>query len=189
VEVVIKGLPKALCTDAFLETMLEQAGLESDVIESRCFPGHARVGFHQKHAAKRCIDHFSGRQWGGSSAELVVATLVEAPAKVGNVAAMPGLLRNPSALVRGAPLEMVPEDVFYSKVRTHSEDTDTTVASSGSNGASIEVAPPGMSPFCSPEKDLAAGTDASTADYSSDVGEQEERLLAPLPVGLMEESL
>lgn len=188
VEVAIKGLPKALCTDAFLETMLEQAGLESDVVESRCFPGHAIVGFNDRHAAKRCIDHFGGRQWGGPSAELVVATLVGAPAKVGTAAAMPGLL-GASPFVRGAPLEMVPEDVFCTKVRTHSEDTDTTMASSGSNGASLEVAPPGMSPYCSHEKDLAAGTDASTADGASDVGEQEERLLAPLPVGLMEESL
>eukprot|EP00930_Biecheleria_cincta_P039240 TRINITY_DN26999_c0_g1_i1.p1 TRINITY_DN26999_c0_g1~~TRINITY_DN26999_c0_g1_i1.p1 ORF type:complete len:396 (-),score=82.45 TRINITY_DN26999_c0_g1_i1:331-1518(-) len=189
VEVVIKGLPKALCTEAFLETMLEQAGLESDVIESRCSPGRARVGFNDRHAAKRCIDHFSGRQWGGPSAELVVATLVGAPAKVGNAAFMPGLLKNPSALVRSSPLEMVPEDVFCSKARTHSEDTDTTVASSSSNGASLEVSPPGMSPYCSPEKDPAAGTDASTADGASDVGEQEERLPAPVLVGLMEDSL
>mmetsp|Transcript_91183 Transcript_91183/g.162372 ORF Transcript_91183/g.162372 Transcript_91183/m.162372 type:complete len:368 (-) Transcript_91183:240-1343(-) len=170
VEVFIKGLPKALCTDAFLETMLEQAGLEEALLESKAltgkFAGQARVCFTSRKAAKICIKHFNGRLW-GTSTEPVVATM--GPVTGVAPATKLGL---PFASTR---LEMVPEDVFLGKVRTASEDTtSSTVASS--SGTRLPPPPPPL------EQENLKGqdppTDASTADDASDMSDQERQLLA-----------
>lgn len=135
VEVLLKGLPKALCTDVFLDAMLEQAGLEGAISERKITgkTGEARVKFLNQQAAKRCVQHFNGRHW-ETSGSAVVATILTVPD------AKP-LRAKGFGCLSEMDLAFSPEFSLLSKslkVRTVSEDT--TVASS-TCGASVDVAP------------------------------------------------
>eukprot|EP00931_Biecheleriopsis_adriatica_P093898 TRINITY_DN67620_c0_g1_i1.p1 TRINITY_DN67620_c0_g1~~TRINITY_DN67620_c0_g1_i1.p1 ORF type:complete len:362 (-),score=90.07 TRINITY_DN67620_c0_g1_i1:181-1266(-) len=149
VEVQIKGLPKALCTDSFLEAMLEQAGLEGAVVCSKALTGslagQARVSFSGKRAAKRCVQHFNGRKW-GNQLEAVTACIASTVGSARTGVSFPH-----------TPLEMVPENGYDNKVRSISEDT--TIASSSGG---YEIAP--ALALCEDGKDA---TDVSTHDSAS----------------------
>jgi len=73
--VILQGLPAALCSGAMLEATLDQAGLEEELITSQVVHAGSQHGKSEVHAtfktvkaAKRCVRHFHGRQWGSSVA-------------------------------------------------------------------------------------------------------------------------
>eukprot|EP00429_Kryptoperidinium_foliaceum_P023134 CAMPEP_0176133928 /NCGR_PEP_ID=MMETSP0120_2-20121206/67908_1 /TAXON_ID=160619 /ORGANISM="Kryptoperidinium foliaceum, Strain CCMP 1326" /LENGTH=293 /DNA_ID=CAMNT_0017469549 /DNA_START=51 /DNA_END=932 /DNA_ORIENTATION=- len=77
-EVKVSGLPRNLLTDLAMETILEQAGFDEDVIRFNMkvgkTVGHVVIGFAYAEAAERCVEHFSGCLWGQHiSAEIVAA--------------------------------------------------------------------------------------------------------------------
>lgn len=79
VEVLITGLPKALCAEPFLETMLEQAGLEDVVVSCSAGQGFGelRVLLLGQLAAERCVAHFNGCCWGRTE-KSVSASILQA---------------------------------------------------------------------------------------------------------------
>jgi len=71
VTVLLRYMPKELCTDLMIEAMLDQADLEDTVLRSvvrkdRCFREElceVLLTFGTRHEAKKCMAHFHGRQW------------------------------------------------------------------------------------------------------------------------------
>lgn len=80
VRVSLRGLPDTVCTNvAYIEAMLEQAGLEDAVLDiARASPGVVRLSLAGTAAAKQCIAHFDGCPW-GAGGSLVSAFLADAP--------------------------------------------------------------------------------------------------------------
>jgi len=78
--VVLMGLPAHLCNYVAVEAMLEQAGLEDAVMNFNVtdLPDNPQVFVHllNRQAAKQCIAHFHGRQW-GSNGGPVMASLMK----------------------------------------------------------------------------------------------------------------
>jgi hypothetical protein len=74
--VLIRGLPNAVCTAPMMQAVLQQAGLESDVVNSQpkagkpC--GEVLLTLSGGDAAKRCVQHFQGRTWDPSGAKVTV---------------------------------------------------------------------------------------------------------------------
>lgn len=66
VSVEVMGLPSALCTNGFMEAMLEQAGLEHTVLGYEVKPngpsGHATIRLCTPEAAAACVAHFHGHR-------------------------------------------------------------------------------------------------------------------------------
>lgn len=67
VAVNLSGLPPALCRQNFLEAMLDQAGLENEIMG--CVLGDAQetgkavIYLASFNAALKCVQHFGGRRW------------------------------------------------------------------------------------------------------------------------------
>lgn len=71
-ELKISGLPNKLLTEVMLEAVLEQAGLDDDVISmvprTGKPSGHVLVTLSSFEMVERCVRHFNGRQWDPSGA-------------------------------------------------------------------------------------------------------------------------
>jgi hypothetical protein len=71
-ELQISGLPNKLLTEVMLEAVLEQAGVDDDVISivprTGKPSGHALVTLSSFEMVERCVRHFNGRQWDPSGA-------------------------------------------------------------------------------------------------------------------------
>lgn len=80
--VLLQGLPNAMCSGPCFEAMLEQAGLQHDVvsqsIRTGSICGEAVLKVVDRNAAARCIKHFHGRAW-DPSGSLVCATIMAPP--------------------------------------------------------------------------------------------------------------
>mmetsp|Transcript_57316 Transcript_57316/g.136243 ORF Transcript_57316/g.136243 Transcript_57316/m.136243 type:complete len:300 (-) Transcript_57316:192-1091(-) len=65
--VLVKGMPNELLTHGTLQAILEQAGLDKDVLECRCREGQTTgevlLQVRTWDAANSCIAHFDGCQW------------------------------------------------------------------------------------------------------------------------------
>mmetsp|Transcript_42533 Transcript_42533/g.95623 ORF Transcript_42533/g.95623 Transcript_42533/m.95623 type:complete len:321 (+) Transcript_42533:96-1058(+) len=68
-QVCIVGLPNEVLTPAMLPAVLQQAGLQGVVLDSRSIPGEgsatgkAMLKLAHPYAVKHCISHFSGCEW------------------------------------------------------------------------------------------------------------------------------
>jgi hypothetical protein len=80
--VLLQGLPNALCSRPCFEAMLQQAGLQREVVSQSARPGspcgEAVLKFVDRGAVARCIKHFHGRAW-DPSGTLVSATRMAPP--------------------------------------------------------------------------------------------------------------
>lgn len=80
--VLLQGLPNALCSQACLEAMIQQAGLQREVLSHSIRPGspcgEAVLRITGRAAVARCMKHFHGRAW-DSSGILVSATKMAPP--------------------------------------------------------------------------------------------------------------
>lgn len=82
VPVMINGLPNSLCSKAYLETAMEQAGLEDDLVSCEAWKGETHgnaAGFFKTlQAATKCVAHFNGCRWDikGPPVSASLATLV-----------------------------------------------------------------------------------------------------------------
>jgi len=109
--VAIKGIPNAMLTDAMMEAILEQAGLEAATVSfttrqgSVC--GDATIKLSSNSAAQQCIRHFHGCQWAASG--VVITAQLSSPAKKSSSKAhrqglefadMPGLSKDEIAVIR-----------------------------------------------------------------------------------------
>lgn len=67
IQVIIRGLPNALCNKECMEAVLQQAGLAGDVKSCVARPGEtcgeARVALRGHEALSQCVRHFQGMQW------------------------------------------------------------------------------------------------------------------------------
>lgn len=77
-QVLVSGLPKALCSEMMFKTILEQCGIENAVPSFKVNSGKSQVGqvlitLESHDAAGWCAYHFHGRSWGGTevSAEVL----------------------------------------------------------------------------------------------------------------------
>lgn len=73
--VLVRGCPKALCTAAMAEVMLEQAGvfdgkITSCKVDDRSPHGEFVVAVKCWNDVNRCIGHFDGCSWGGKSSDV-----------------------------------------------------------------------------------------------------------------------
>jgi len=88
IQVHVLGLPNRLLSDAMLEAMTEQAGVDSMVLGFRTFPGQstgeAFVTFDNSFAASRFAAHVQGVRWGPGTKVVVrvVAPKTPAPSKL-----------------------------------------------------------------------------------------------------------
>jgi len=189
--VLIRGLPKSLCTSLCLEAMFEQAGLEGTIVNCRMRRGAASsevlLALSSRQAARRCIQHFHGRCW-SPNGETVTAVFAKVSGKTGGMKS--SVLDKPLRMPQKIPL---PEDAEAEAA----EAATMTPTSTVSPLPEVE-APPGLS---FPEKiatveahyseNVAArkeerspslATDESTADGASVASEQEEAELAREPM-------
>lgn len=162
--VLLKGLPKALCTNACLEAMFEQAGFEGTIASCRVRRGNmcseVLVSFDSKDAARRCIQHFHGRCW-SNSGERVTASKVSSKGDS---------LHRPLRAPQKAPL---PEDI---EEADEEDEESSSTAPEGPPGLCAPRRLPEVSASgkldASRKEDLA--TDESTADGASLASDQEE---------------
>lgn len=69
--VLLQGLPDTLCSPAMMEAVLEQAGIEDEIVRCCASPGSISsdrqreviMTFASHRAATKCIAHFNGRSW------------------------------------------------------------------------------------------------------------------------------
>lgn len=190
--VLMRGLPKALCTSLCLEAMFEQAGLEGTIVNCRvrrgAYSSEVLLALSSRQAARRCIQHFHGRVW-SNSGESVTAVFAKVNGRNGKSA-----LDQPLLMPQKAPL---PEDVEAEAAEAEAMNSTTP----SSPISPLLEAPPGLCPPMKMERarpmeatsreKLAAGrkeerspslaTDESTADGASVASEQEEvEALAPV---------
>jgi len=180
--ILLRGLPKALCTSLCLEAMFEQAGLEGTIVNCRIRRGAASsevlLSLSSRQAAKRCIQHFNGRRW-SPTGEPVTATFARVNSRIGDSA-----LDRPLRMPQKAPL---PEDA---EAEAAEEAMMATTASAPRSPLPECEAPPGLGvpadsatllreaagdklgakEDCSP----SLATDDSTADGASVPSDQEE---------------
>jgi len=80
--VLLSGLPLELCSNACMEAVLEQAGLEGAIVHCEItrgtHRGEARVTLKSWQMAEQCIAHFRGCKW-DSACSCVSASFVDAP--------------------------------------------------------------------------------------------------------------
>jgi len=142
--VVIGGLDKALCKAEMLEVMLDQADVAEHV--KSCHVKKPRstyeqtadisVKFSTSGAAKKCVRHFNGRQW-GASGNILQARLAESSA---------GLARAGKPSPRLAQLEYGSRE--GSPGATQSQENVLEVPPGLASPASLDIAgvlpPPGL---------------------------------------------
>jgi len=80
-QVLLEGLPKAICSEAYLEVILDEAGVEGTIVACHLADGasvgEAIVKFETRRSAKKCIKHFQGRRWDmAGCCQAVKATLL-----------------------------------------------------------------------------------------------------------------
>mmetsp|Transcript_106212 Transcript_106212/g.310486 ORF Transcript_106212/g.310486 Transcript_106212/m.310486 type:complete len:386 (+) Transcript_106212:97-1254(+) len=195
--VLLKGLPKALCTNDCLEAMFEQAGFEGSIVSCRVRRGAAHsevlVSFSSRQMARRCLQHFHGRCWTPGAAP-VSATFARVGGRGGDAA-----LDRPLFAPQKAPL---PEDAEAeaAEAEAWTVTTSTTTPSQPLSPLPECEAPPGL---CTPAqraaelalaeakhkleaegkegRALSLATDESTADGASSTSDQEE--VEPLATG------
>jgi hypothetical protein len=102
-EVLLRNLPEKLTKTTMMGVMLEQAKLDAGVVGIDSRPGgKALIKLSSLAWARLCMNHFHGREWGGSSGPvtaLYVRTVKRTPSKSADV--------QPAA----APLPKILEDV------------------------------------------------------------------------------
>eukprot|EP00411_Alexandrium_monilatum_P123909 CAMPEP_0175634222 /NCGR_PEP_ID=MMETSP0097-20121207/1058_1 /TAXON_ID=311494 /ORGANISM="Alexandrium monilatum, Strain CCMP3105" /LENGTH=414 /DNA_ID=CAMNT_0016939809 /DNA_START=5 /DNA_END=1250 /DNA_ORIENTATION=+ len=107
--VAVGGLPNGILSEPMMLAMLQQAGLEGDVVnfstEEGQPCGEARIAFLSFQAALRCVRHVEGCHWDPSGAEVTAS--VEPPLEE-----MAGQLWDAGTAVMqlGGPLEGMPEE-------------------------------------------------------------------------------
>jgi len=95
--VLLQGLPNGLCSRPCFEAVLEQAGLQGDVVSLSIRPGspcgEAVVKVAGLGAVERCIKHFHGRGWHSAGTPVSATKLAPPPGLVSTtqVAPPPGL--------------------------------------------------------------------------------------------------
>lgn len=77
-EVEVSGLPRNLMSKPMMETILEQAGLEKEMIGFTALnPNLARITLSTEQAAQMCAEHFHNCRWNHHSCDPVIATIVD----------------------------------------------------------------------------------------------------------------
>mmetsp|Transcript_44651 Transcript_44651/g.112224 ORF Transcript_44651/g.112224 Transcript_44651/m.112224 type:complete len:281 (+) Transcript_44651:71-913(+) len=84
--VVVEGLPVKLCSDACLDAILHQAGLQDAIVSYRTHQGAAEAGvavikLSSWLAAVRCYNHFATSSWSSSS---MTVKMIYPDSQVGN---------------------------------------------------------------------------------------------------------
>eukprot|EP00929_Paragymnodinium_shiwhaense_P009527 TRINITY_DN113732_c0_g1_i1.p1 TRINITY_DN113732_c0_g1~~TRINITY_DN113732_c0_g1_i1.p1 ORF type:complete len:412 (+),score=83.92 TRINITY_DN113732_c0_g1_i1:118-1236(+) len=77
---IIKGLPNRVLSDAMMEAMLEQAGVDNCVVKFATQHGTpngtAVITLSQRNSAERCARHFEGCKWGAAAGPVVARIVI-----------------------------------------------------------------------------------------------------------------
>jgi len=172
--VLLRGLPKALCTNACLEAMFEQAGMEGSIVSCRVRKGmvvsEVLLTFSTRQAARRCVHHFHGRRWDVTGEPV---TAVFAKLNGDSSASKPARI----ARKLGAEVSLAPAAVLREDAEAEAAEAEAPAVPTPLKLPPWCEAPPGLSaPDDRMKQDslLSPATDESTADGTSIASDQEE---------------